>query len=76
MYGAPKGPVSATWQLLLSNSILVVPERSSEVMGGWKGAIPYRLYWCCVSAAVAVNWQLWWLKCSFRSVPVGAGNLL
>lgn len=29
-----------------------------------------------VSAAFAVNWQLWWLRCSFRPVPVGAGSLL
>ncbi|KAF2986292.1 hypothetical protein EK904_009821 [Melospiza melodia maxima] len=50
----------------------VAPERSSEVMGGWKGAVPYPL--CCLAAAV--TWQLWWLRCSFRPVPVGAGSLL
>lgn len=45
--GAPKGPVSSAWQLFVSSSILVAPEKSSEVMGGWKEAIPYPLY-CCL----------------------------
>lgn len=37
---------------------------------------PFLCIAVCVSTAAAVDWQLWWLKCSFRPVPVGAGSPL